>query len=602
MAWGFEKQNNIYSLSDNCQDVFPKLIDYFTNNKIDYSLTDSSKNFLNQLDEANESFLLVKNKAIDFKNGKYEESDFKNFQNFLEENIPRKLRDHQVKAAYHLNLVENGANFSVPGAGKTTVVLAIYEKLRLEGLVNMLFVVGPPACFGPWKDEFEKVLGREIKNNFIISAGGNKDKRKSKYYIADVKKELYLTTYQTLLNDQDEVSSFLKNKNVKPYIVIDESHYIKQLGGSWADAVLNISEYSKYKCVLTGTPIPKSYGDLFNLLDFLWPDKKPISYENKAKLQIYEDTNDVINAGEILKQEVGPLFYRVRKTELGLKPQIFNPPDKISMNPIEKKVYVAIADKIKSFAREDYLKNIDFINILKKGRMMRMRQCLSYTKLVDTAISDYDEDLYDDELRSLIRNYDKLETPAKITRLLEIIKNSNNDKVVIWAHFIKTIELIERHLKKNGHSCKKIIGATPTEKTSLSEIETREEIINEFKNKESGLNILIANPAACAESISLHKTCHNAIYYDLSYNCAQYLQSLDRIHRVGGSENQEAYYHYLQYENTIDSDILNNLNRKADRMYQIIEGDYNIYNLDIFEDDNSDIEIYDKLIKQNENI
>ena len=116
------------------------------------------------------------------------------------------------------------------------------------------------------------------------------------------------------------------------------------------------------------------------------------------------------------------------------------------------------------------------------------------------------------------------------------------------------------------------------------------------------MNILIANPAACAESISLHKTCHNAIYYDLSYNCAQYLQSLDRIHRVGGSENQEAYYHYLQYENTIDSDILNNLNRKADRMYQIIEGDYNIYNLDIFEDDNSDIEIYDKLIKQNENI
>ena len=54
---------------------------------------------------------------------------------------------------------------------------------------------------------------------------------------------MYLTTYQTLLNDQDEVSSFLKNKNVKPYIVIDESHYIKQLGGSWADAVLNISEY-----------------------------------------------------------------------------------------------------------------------------------------------------------------------------------------------------------------------------------------------------------------------------------------------------------------------------------------------------------------------
>ena len=39
---------------------------------------------------------------------------------------------------------------------------------------------------------------------------------------------------------------------------------------------------------------------------------------------------------------------------------------------------------------------------------------------------------------------------------------------------------------------------------------------DEFLNLESGLDILVANPAACAESISLHKSCFNAIYYDLS--------------------------------------------------------------------------------------
>ena len=76
----------------------------------------------------------------------------------------------------------------------------------------------------------------------------------------------------------------------------------------------------------------------------------------------------------------------------------------------------------------------------------------------------------------------------------------------------------------------------------------------------------------------------HAIYYDLSYNCAQYLQSLDRIHRVGGSEDHEANYYFLQYKNTIDPDILSNLKLKAQRMYDIIEGDYNIYSLDMFED------------------
>ena len=107
--------------------------------------------------------------------------------------------------------------------------------------------------------------------------------------------------------------------------------------------------------------------------------------------------------------------------------------------------------------------------------------------------------------------------------------------------------------------------------------------------------VLIANPAACAESISLHKSCHNAIYYDLSYNCAQYLQSLDRIHRVGGSEKITANYYFLQYKDTIDSDIKNNLESKAQKMRDFIEEDYSVYSLDLFEEGDEDSEAYKRI-------
>ena len=110
--------------------------------------------------------------------------------------------------------------------------------------------------------------------------------------------------------------------------------------------------------------------------------------------------------------------------------------------------------------------------------------------------------------------------------------------------------------------------------------------------------MLIANPAACAESISLHKTCFHAIYYDLSYNCAQYLQSLDRIHRVGGSEKNQANYYFLQYENTIDQDIKNNLDKKAQKMYEIIDQDFDIYSLDMFGEED-DLHAYDRLFGGN---
>jgi SNF2 family DNA or RNA helicase len=139
-----------------------------------------------------------------------------------------------------------------------------------------------------------------------------------------------------------------------------------------------------------------------------------------------------------------------------------------------------------------------------------------------------------------------------------------------------------------------IYGQTPIEQTSTADEETRQAIRNEFVDPSSGLDILVANPAACGESISLHKTCQHAVYYDLSYNCAQYLQSLDRIHRVGGSETKQANYYFLQYENSIDQDIKRNLDDKAQKMYDIVEEDCEIYSLDMFEDD-SDIVAYQRL-------
>ena len=77
----------------------------------------------------------------------------------------------------------------------------------------------------------------------------------------------------------------------------------------------------------------------------------------------------------------------------------------------------------------------------------------------------------------------------------------------------------------------------------------------------------------CSESISLHKACQNAIYYDLNYNAAEFLQSLDRIHRVGGSEIHPVYYNFLHYEKTVDTKIFERVFLKADRQMQIIEED-----------------------------
>lgn len=71
----------------------------------------------------------------------------------------------------------------------------------------------------------------------------------------------------------------------------------------------------------------------------------------------------------------------------------------------------------------------------------------------------------------------------------------------------------------------------------------RDVILSDFKNKK--FSVLITNPHTLAESVSLHTICHDAVYFEYSYNLVHLLQSKDRIHRLGLPDGQYTQYYYL---------------------------------------------------------
>jgi len=581
-------------------DLLVRLVDYISGEEISFELSSDCAELLKNRQEERERILALASSLAKIKKGQ-DLRGVDEFSDFVKKQIKRNLKQHQLKAAFYLYASQNGANFSVPGSGKTSVVLTVYEKLRQEEKANLLFVVGPPSCFGPWKNEYLETLGRLPIPTTL--AGRTKEERIAAYHrLPTHLDEVYLITYQTLANDISDVKLFFNQRGVRVFFVVDEAHYVKQRGGIWADAVLQLGPLAVFRCVLTGTPLPNSYADAFNLFDFLWG--KDVILDSLVKLRIVdaEQSRGYEKATALLKEKIDPFFFRVRKTDLGLKDQVFLPPCLIKMNEVERKLYEAILTKIRSYAKDDYLKNVEVVKRLARGRMMRLRQCVSYARMLTKAIEGYEEGIADSEIASLIFRYDELEKPAKISYLLDLIDRlrMRSQKVVIWSTFVESIRLISRSLTERGYYNKCIYGDTPTEHTSNGEEETRELIRDEFVRVGSGLDVLVANPAACAESISLHKTCQNAIYYDLSYNCAQYLQSLDRIHRVGGSETKEAFYHFLQYEQTIDLDIKRALERKSARMSRIIDEDCAIYSLDMFEEDEEELRAYEKITREQE--
>ena len=195
--WGFSKdaKENIYKCSTKEFDtILPKLFNYFGKEKILYSLSTICKQHIGQIRRRNKNFESIKTLGLKYKKGKFKTDEFNKFLSFIAKKLPRVLKNHQLKAAYHLYLLQNGANFSVPGSGKTSTVLATYSKLKAEGKVNLLFVVGPPACFAPWKSEFAQTIGYEPVCKIL--AGGDQTQRKKEYFSFDKRAELYLTTFQ----------------------------------------------------------------------------------------------------------------------------------------------------------------------------------------------------------------------------------------------------------------------------------------------------------------------------------------------------------------------------------------------------------------------
>jgi SNF2 family DNA or RNA helicase len=600
--WGFRAQSGTRLFVASPIDQhgsLDKVLSYFQKNGIAYEVASEIAATQAELGELRKALQAARTAGAAFKDGDIRVTPVPEFLSFLSTQIPRKLKPHQIKAALHLLAVGNGANFSVPGSGKTTVVLAVYHWLKQQSLIDALFVVGPPSCFGPWRMEFQEVLGREPAVTLL--AGGSIDDRRAAYNVSRRSlRDLYVTSFQTLQRDWEQVRLLFKESGARFFFVIDEAHYIKQLDGAWATAVLNVAPLASRRCVLTGTPFPRTYSDAFNLFDALWPQSPPLSPKDRIRIEYFAQQKDEAQASSILGQAIGPLFYRVRKQDLGLAPQQFHPPIIVPMAQYEKLVYNSIMDRLRDLSKDEQFRNWDLLIRLRRGRMIRLRQTISYTKLLASAVVEYNENLLAENpsLADVIRHYDELEVPAKLVRLTEMVAKfrATGDKILVWSNFVQSLKLISEHLTKQGHGVRLIYGETPTENVSEKDEETREEIIRMFLRHDSGIDVLVANPAACAESISLHKSCAHAIYYDLSYNCAQYLQSLDRIHRVGGSEDKVAHYYFLQYADTVDRDVLANVQRKAEAMSAIVDRDFPIYDLDMFSVDD-ELAAYERLFK-----
>ena len=339
--------------------------------EIEYVKTEVAENFLGSIEQENRNFEQFSLKAKNIRNNKHVGNDFKDFAGVLEKKLKRELYSLQLLSAYHLAFAQNSCNFSVPGAGKTSIVYGAYAYLK--GLppddvkhINRLLIICPLSAFSPWKSEYKECFGKNTSIKELVSVSASE--RKNHFY-SDEYTEITLISYQSASNESDikSIKEFLIREKNKVMVVLDEAHRIKNVeGGKWAEAMLSIAKYASSRVILTGTPAPNGYHDLYNLYKFIWPSKdiigRPVDYLQNLS------NNQTPTAKQHIRElidNVAPFFIRIKKSNLGLPEPIENDPIIIPMSQTQQSIYEHIEERyIDYFEKESG--RVGFFDKLKK--------------------------------------------------------------------------------------------------------------------------------------------------------------------------------------------------------------------------------------------
>ena len=469
------------------------------------------------------------------------------------------LREEQLWDSYFAFRLKRSANFSVPGSGKTATALGMFAYLHKTVGVNRLMVIGPLNSFDSWISEFRRVFGERLPLQSVTSPELRDMGNTIQYHVRfDLGKyNLVLLNYESF-DHNPELTDAVRNRiDDKTMLVFDEVHRIKAVNGKRATGVIPVSQNSKYTIVMTGTPIPNDYSDVYNFLHILYAG----DYDDYFIL-------DPRGLSELEGQDVAafnrrlqPFYCRTTKNKLNVPPA--------NMDHI---VRVAASDEENILFRQLHQIRMNPLAIMIRVLQLESNPAmLNETLLSAMELSSFFDDVEKDRLEDFqtvdnARELITYKTRACVKLVSELI--SAGKTVIVWCIFIKTIRTLTALLEDEGISVCNVYGDT----------ENRQEVIDGFKS--GRYQVMITNPQTLAESVSLHKVCHDAVYFEYSYNLIHLLQSKDRIHRLGLEAGQYTQYHFLEtvFDEesqmiSLDEEIHNRLNHKEQVMLDAIEND-----------------------------
>ena len=464
--------------------------------------------------------------------------------------------DHQRKALEGSWSAKFHAYFMEMGTGKSKVAIDNMGILYDKGEINAALIVAPKGVYDNWAlGEIPLHLSESV-NRKVLSWKPTMSKR----YAAELE-EMVMEDFDGLKIFVINVEAFSSPRgarmagrflvqNPDNMVIVDESTTIKNRKAQRTKNLMVLTKYSKYRRILTGSPVTKSPMDLFSQSNFL--DERALGYNSFFAFQNrYAIVQKRVMGARSFQEITG---YR-RLDELNER--LFN-----FSTRILKEECLDLPDKI--YTR----RNVELTD----------EQAKVYMQMKKLALAQLDGEIATTEsvLTQIMRlqqiccgffqpDVGKIQ-PLKNNRLSELtsITDELSGKAIIWASYTHDIQQICQTLRDRfgPDSVALYYGETPQDE--------RQEIVNRFQDVNDPLRFFVGQPKTGGYGITL-TAANTVIYYSNSYDLEIRLQSEDRAHRIG--QKNAVTYIDLVSPNTIDEKVLNALRSKIDLAGQVLKED-----------------------------
>jgi len=427
-----------------------------------------------------------------------------------------KLRGYQRAGIHWLNWLIthhlHGILADDMGLGKTLQII-ISMRLAYEESKEKThsLVVCPRSVVKHWHREIKRVFPTIPVYEY---RGPNRShqvfKRKTPHII--------ITTYATVARD----IHILKNIPFF-FVILDEGTRIKNPQTKRAKAVKQLNSIHRF--VLTGTPIENRPAELWSIFDFLMRGHLGTygGFISRFEKPIIEGDE---SAAELLSKRIRPFILRRTKEQVAR-----DLPEKIEMNEWcglteeQKSLYGQLQDIFVSPIRKALLKG-EYVNYTTSilPVITKLKQVCDHPALVTG------------KKEPLLGRSEKFD--YAVNKIQQIIEK--DESVVLFSHFLGTLDLFERFLQRQGIGYIRIDGST----------RNRQRLIDEFNERR--MPVALCSILAAGHGINLIAANH-VIHVDRWWNPAIEDQATDRVHRIG--QVKTVYVYKILTEGTLEEKI-----------------------------------------------